>query len=215
MHDDDPLGVVVSFFGRGREFDDEERQLHQALARQAAEALQRVRLQEQLRYQARHDQLTGLVNRCVLYDRLREASVDTARSGRPIALLFLDLDGFKPINDQLGHLVGDQILLEVAHRLRRTTRLSETVARFGGDEFVVLNENADVSAAQTLAHRIRAAVRRPLDEAPGFALTASVGVAVQLASDGTADPEQLVRVADDAMYRSKSRGGDCETVIQL
>ena len=103
----------------------------------------------------------------------------------------------------------------MAHRLRRTTRLSETVARFGGDEFVVLRESADVSAAQTLAHRIRAAVRRPLEQAPEFGLTASLGAVVHLGFDSSVDAEQMVRAADEAMYRSKSLGGDRETVVQL
>jgi len=214
MHDDGPLGVVVSFFGRSRLFDEDERLLHQALARQAAEALQRVRLQEQLRFQATHDQLTGLVNRNFLHARLRQVLADAARARRSAALLFLDLDGFKPINDRFGHLVGDQVLLQVAHRLRQTTRLSETVARFGGDEFVVLSESADAPGAGALADRIRSAIRRPLHEAPGFGLTASVGVAVQLAAAGSAaDPEDLVRMADDAMYRSKAQGRDRVTVV--
>ena len=216
MHDDGPLGVVVSFFGRSRTFDDDERRLHQAIARQAAEALQRVRLQEQLRFQATHDQLTGLVNRSFLYARLRQVLAAAARSRHSTAVLFLDLDGFKLINDRLGHLVGDRVLLQVAGRLRETTRLGETVARFGGDEFVILCESADAPGGEAVADRIRAAIRRPLDEAPGFGVTASVGVAVHLAADGAAaDPEDLVRMADDAMYRSKSQGRDRVTVVCL
>ena len=217
LEDYSALGVLVCFFGRSREFDDEEVQLKRALARQAAQALQRIRLQAQLQFQALHDQLTGLANRELLHRRLAQALAAAARHQRPIALFFLDLDGFKAINDQLGHLAGDAVLVEVARRIRPVVRLSDTVARFGGDEFVVLCEDIDSSGALRVAERLRAVVRQPCaGVAGGFALTASVGVAVH-DPDGTPGPEAatLVEQADAAMYRSKANGKDRETVIHI
>ena len=217
LEDHTALGVLVCFFARSREFDDEELQLKRALARQAAQALQRIRLQAQLQFQALHDQLTGLANRELLHRRLAQALAAAARHQRSVALFFLDLDGFKTINDELGHLAGDAVLVQIAQRIRPVVRLSDTVARFGGDEFVVLCEDIDSSAALRVAERLRAAVRQPLPGIPdALALTASVGVAVH-DPDGTPGPDAatLVEQADAAMYRSKAGGKDRDTVIHL
>ena len=172
-------GVVVSLFARDRVFDTDSREIQAALARQAGQVLGRVRLQEELAHHAMHDQLTGLANRKLLEERLDAAIAAAARSRRPVSVVFVDLDGFKAINDSLGHRVGDDVLVEVASRLRSVARAGDSVARYGGDEFVVVCEDAAHDAAANIAERFRQAVRRPLDSVPPrYAIAASIGVAV-------------------------------------
>ena len=211
------FGVIACYFGRRRTPDDDELDLITALTRQAAQGLQRIRLQEQLRFQAMHDQLTGLANRQLLQYRLTQALNRASRQQRPMAVIFIDLDGFKPINDELGHLVGDGVLEQVAARLLASVRVGDTAARFGGDEFVVLCEDTDTAAATTVAQRIRTEVRRPLTgSAADFTLTASVGIAVYLASGAPVPlPKVVLAHADAAMYRSKGAGKDRDTVIEI
>ncbi|WP_373692864.1 sensor domain-containing diguanylate cyclase [Agromyces silvae] len=196
---------------------DYERQL--LLARRDAEASEaRVRvLQEQLEHEAMHDRLTGLANRARLQERLDEVLAGADRSGRPLSVVFLDLDGFKPINDRLGHRLGDRVLAEVAANLASVARASETVARYGGDEFVIVCEDADAAAGAVIAERFRAEARRPLESIPPtYAVSASVGVAAWEPARGakpTAD--ELLRVADEAMYASKEAGRDRVTVVSI
>ena len=213
----EPFGALACFFGRLTVLDEEDLDLMRALARQAAQGLLRIRLQEQLRFQAMHDQLTGLANRQLLQYRLAQALSRSGRQQHPMAVIFLDLDGFKPINDDLGHLVGDVVLEQVSTRIRQSVRASDTAARFGGDEFVVLCEDTDADAAVTVAKRIRTEIRRPLDGAAAdFPLTASVGVVVYHPSEGPAPaPKVILGHADAAMYRSKAAGKDRETVLEI
>ena len=160
----------------------------------------------QLAHQALHDPLTGLPNRNLFLDRLSVALARMERSPAAVAVLFIDLDGFKIVNDNLGHDVGDQVLVAVAGRLRAAIRPGDTAARFGGDEFTVLCEGITSEAdAVTIAERIGAAVGRPFTlEDAETSLTASIGVAVDT---GHLDrPETLIRHADKAMYRAKQRG---------
>jgi diguanylate cyclase (GGDEF)-like protein len=156
--------------------------------------------------QALHDPLTGLANRAKLVDRLGDALLNSPRAGRFVGLLFCDLDGFKLVNDQLGHGAGDELLRAVANRFRGTVRPSDTVARFGGDEFVVLcselNKPAD---AEAVAERIRAAFENPfVIGSHRLETSASIGIAV--ASGGTVAPDDLLRMADQAMYKAKAAG---------
>jgi len=210
-------GVVVCFFGRDRSFDDETRDLQAALARQAAQVLRRVRLQEQLEHRALHDQLTGLANRKLLQERLVAALSGAARSGRPLSVVFIDLDGFKTINDELGHRVGDEVLAEVATRLREVARGGDPVARYGGDEFVVVCEDADSDAGAVIAERLRLAVRRPLTSVPpAYTIGASLGVATwKPSASPPPSTAAMLRAADEAMYESKHAGRDRVTVVTV
>jgi diguanylate cyclase (GGDEF)-like protein/PAS domain S-box-containing protein len=160
--------------------------------------------QQALSHQALHDALTGLPNRTLLNDRLERAQTRARRSGKPPALLFLDIDHFKVINDSLGHASGDQLLVGVAERLDGLIRGSDTIARFGGDEFAVLCEDLTETQAIELAERVLAAFKVPfaLDDRQ-LHVSVSVGVALAKAAD---DAEALVRDADAAMYRAKERG---------
>jgi diguanylate cyclase (GGDEF)-like protein len=166
------------------------------LARALRHAVERKRIESALARRALHDPLTGLPNRALLSDRLRLALSRLRRTQTCLAVLFLDLDGFKAINDSLGHAAGDAFLIEVAERLRGVLRGGDTAARLGGDEFVVLCEDvAGVDETRGIAARV-------VEQVPG-----RVSVGVALAVDGTEDPGALVRAADAAMYVVKRAGG--------
>lgn len=166
------------------------------------------RAQRDLRSRATSDTLTGLANRLVFVDRLKTALANRRQDSTQVAVLFLDLDDFKGVNDSLGHQCGDRMLVELAQRLQTVVRRGDVVARFGGDEFGVLCQHLAVDEATDvalgLAGRILTAIAAPfyLDGRP-LALTASVGVALTENHD---DPENLLRRADTAMYRAKARG---------
>ena len=210
------IGVLSCFYGRRREVDRDEVDLQRALTRQAAQALHRIRLHDELRHMARHDTLTGLANRASLRSELGQMAVGAVRDQRPLAVIFLDLDGFKAINDELGHAVGDAVLIQVADRLRAAVRLGDTIARFGGDEFVIICSDIDTDTAVSVGRRISDAVRQPLLNVPRtLPLTASVGVAVHqpTGAGGPLDPDSVIRRADAAMYRSKRAGKDRLTLV--
>jgi diguanylate cyclase (GGDEF)-like protein/PAS domain S-box-containing protein len=160
----------------------------------------------ELARQALHDGLTGLPNRALFLDRLGQALKRAQRRGSAVAVLFLDLDRFKNVNDSLGHDAGDRLLIDVAARLRRSLRPADTLARFGGDELTLLCDDiAGEADARTIAERIAELFREPfrLDDGEAY-LQASVGIA--LSTTGTEQPEDLIRDADAAMYRAKERG---------
>jgi diguanylate cyclase (GGDEF)-like protein len=169
-------------------------------------ASERARAEDDMRHHALHDPLTGLPNRTLFADRLGVALHGCARSGSTVAVLFLDLDQFKLVNDSFGHSTGDELLRGIAARLDESLRGGDTVARFGGDEFVIICEQlAGAAEAVVIAERTLAALGRP------FALhgrehfvSASMGIAVAQAV--VREPEDLIREADAAMYRSKERG---------
>jgi diguanylate cyclase (GGDEF)-like protein len=158
-----------------------------------------------------HDHLTGLANRGLFYDRVGQALKSHARTGQSFAVFFIDLDGFKEVNDELGHRAGDLVLCEVAERLRGCLRDSDTVARFGGDEFAVITERlAAAEDVHLTADRIVAAVQRPIDVGRREAqVTASVGIALNRAGDSADD---ILREADVAMYIAKTTG-KCRHVL--
>jgi len=161
---------------------------------------------ELLQYEAFHDPLTRLPNRALFYDRLEHAMARVARGTNSVALLFLDLDGFKQINDRYGHLAGDRLLAAFAERLSGTLRLGDTFARLGGDEFVILLEDVlDLNAAEVAAERLEAKLRQPftIDDSE-IAITASIGIAFR--ESGFHRPEDLLLDADRAMYRAKTSG---------
>jgi diguanylate cyclase (GGDEF)-like protein/PAS domain S-box-containing protein len=160
-----------------------------------------------LERQALHDPLTHLPNRLLLMDRARQALTRLHRSGGVVAMLFIDLDKFKAVNDNLGHGVGDRLLISVAGRLGELMRDSDTVARLGGDEFVILAEDIDSDGeALALAERALDALERPFSLGTAeVAILASVGISVSHRPD--ADPETMLREADVAMYRAKGSDG--------
>ncbi|MBL8489962.1 MAG: GGDEF domain-containing protein [Rhodocyclaceae bacterium] len=167
---------------------------------------EQVRAREEMRRVALHDSLTGLPNRILLADRINRAIAGSRRSGKGFALIFLDLDGFKPINDRAGHTAGDGVLREIAARLRRCVRETDTVARVGGDEFVVLVQDVQ-SRCETLpvARKLIDAVNGPVELADGPArLGASAGMSFY-PEDGV-EIDALMRMADESMYLAKRSG---------
>jgi diguanylate cyclase (GGDEF)-like protein/PAS domain S-box-containing protein len=210
------IGVLACFYSRGRVFDEDFAGLQTALARQAAQVLGRLALQRQLQHTAVHDQLTGLANRVLLQERMDETLASSVRSGMPFAVLFLDLDGFKGINDHLGHAVGDSVLRQVASRLRREVRVTDVVGRFGGDEFIVICPETDEDAASGIADRIRHSISAPFDGVPAqYRVSASIGVAVHQGGESELTADALFTHADEAMYRSKNAGKDCVTLVRV
>jgi diguanylate cyclase (GGDEF)-like protein len=179
-------------------------------ADQAQAALEGVRHYEQTLHMAEHDLLTGLPNRGVLLERLRHALLRRRRHDRDLALLFVDLDRFKAINDTYGHDLGDEVLRVVAARIDDALRPGDTVARMGGDEFVVLCEDVGgQDDALAVARRLRKELSRPIQAgAARISVTASVGVA--LPRPGGDDAHALLHYADVAMYRAKDSGRDAE-----
>src|SRR6202035_4660957 len=160
-----------------------------------------------LERQALHDPLTRLPNRLLLMDRARQALARLHRSDGVVAMLFVDLDRFKAVNDNLGHDAGDQLLIAISERLAELMRDSDTVARLGGDEFVILAEDIDSAGeAMALAQRVLDALEMPVALGSAeVAMLASVGVAVAQGPD--TDPEGMLREADVAMYRAKAAEG--------
>jgi diguanylate cyclase (GGDEF)-like protein/PAS domain S-box-containing protein len=163
-------------------------------------------LEDELRHQAFHDSLTGLANRALFNDRLEHAMSRKRRFGHPLAVLFVDLDDFKTVNDSLGHTEGDQLLVSVADRLRSVLRSGDTIARMGGDEFAVLIEDAvDSDAPMDVASRILGALEAPFQHrGTDLFVRASVGLSVWDATDEKA--EELIRNADMSMYTAKANG---------
>jgi diguanylate cyclase (GGDEF)-like protein/PAS domain S-box-containing protein len=165
--------------------------------------------EERLTFLALHDPLTGLANRRLLLDRLSVALARTPRSGRKVAVLYLDLDRFKTVNDSLGHDHGDQLLLQASARLSELVREADTLCRLGGDEFVLVADDlAGPDEALVIARRIQESFNKPFDLPGGIrvSVTASVGVALGAAAT---DPKTLLRHADEAMYQAKQQGRSC------
>jgi len=164
--------------------------------------------EERIRHLAQHDPLTDLPNRALFSDRLNQALSNARRDGQHLAVMFIDLDNFKPVNDNHGHEVGDRLLQQVASRLRHSLRESDTVARVGGDEFIALLRNtSDPPDALAVAAKLAEALVEPFEiDGRAIEVTASIGIALY-PDHGTGDIE-LLRHADDAMYEAKRNGGN-------
>jgi diguanylate cyclase (GGDEF)-like protein len=177
------------------------------LAAQAATAIKNAQLLDQVRHQAFHDALTGLPNRALILDRAEQALARARRLSLPAAAMFIDLDGFKEINDTFGHAAGDELLREVTGRLTSVLRSTDTVGRLGGDEFVVLIDGASMTeGAVPVASRLLEVLREPFDIAERGAgmlsVTASIGIAIGVHTSA----DELLREADIALYRAKGAG---------
>jgi diguanylate cyclase (GGDEF)-like protein len=175
------------------------------------------RLQRELEFQAAHDALTGLPNRAQLLRELEGTLARAQRRGELVAVLFIDLDGFKAVNDTHGHIAGDQLLREVGGRIWRSLRSGDVAARLGGDEFVaVLDGVEDAAAALTVAQRLIDAVSQPVALATGARATVGASVGLAFNNDGETDPAAVLHCADLAVYRAKATGrGHVEVYSQL
>ncbi|MGO9904958.1 MAG: diguanylate cyclase domain-containing protein [Solirubrobacteraceae bacterium] len=195
--DGDELLVVP-----GRQLSEEELSFLRAVAHTLASALARQRTERRMRHEALHDPLTGLANRTLLRDRLEHAIARSERERGATAVLFIDLDNFKAVNDSYGHAAGDAVLVESARRLHAAVRPGDTVARIGGDEFIALCEHVNADSALAVARRLQEALR-PSFTAGGVEhqLSASIGVAL-----GDGEPDRLLGDADAASYRAKAAG---------
>jgi len=203
-----PLGVM-EFFGRDiKQPDGALLSIAQSIGSQIGQFIVRKQAEEALRFVATHDALTGLPNRVMFSQRLDHAIRQAQRHGQRLAVLFIDLDRFKVINDTLGHDYGDSLLREAARRLSQGLRSSDTVARLGGDEFVVLLEEiADPMLVAGVAQKLNAVLaERFVLAGSEYHVTASIGVS--LYPDDSENAQALVKNADVAMYRAKERGGN-------
>jgi diguanylate cyclase (GGDEF)-like protein len=195
----------------------------------SSDITERKQREEQVRQLAFTDALTGLPNRRLLTDRMRQTVLTNKRSGHYAAAMYLDLDNFKPLNDRHGHAAGDQLLIEVANRLRACVREVDTVARIGGDEFVVMLSELDTDAqasgdqASAVAEKIRASlaapyvltVRQPGQPDGTVEHHGSCTIGVKLFSPTTSDLDAVLREADRAMYQAKELGRNRVVFTQM
>ena len=203
------LGVLVAYFREPREPSAHDLKVIDRIGNIAKIALERDEAEQRIRQLAHYDELTGLPNRVMFNHGLEQALLHAQREKAGVALLFVDLDRFKNINDTLGHDAGDRLLRQIAERLKHCLRASDLVARFGGDEFMVLLVNlTDPHYAATVAEKLLDAISKPLTLGhEEFHLSASIGISAY--PDDGEDPRVLQKNADIAMYRAKERGRNC------
>jgi|KBSSwiStaDraftv2_1062776.scaffolds.fasta_scaffold82369_2 diguanylate cyclase (GGDEF)-like protein len=192
----DEIGTLMSSFAR----------MLATIEQQSQEINEFPRRLDQLIREAFRDALTGLPNRALFMDRLTHALTRAERAGSNIAVLFLDLDRFKILNETLGHEVGDRLLVEVSHRIASCLRPEDTVARLGGDEFgLLLEDTADLAGATAVAERISVEIQRPFSlDGRDVLISASIGIA--LTAGGSMQPDEVLHNADLAMYQAKAEG---------
>ncbi|MGZ4505340.1 MAG: putative bifunctional diguanylate cyclase/phosphodiesterase [Nocardioidaceae bacterium] len=202
--EDRQLWVVAPSHLRARSTREADQAALDALAAVSSDALARLRLTESMTHLARHDVLTNLPNRALLLDRTEHALQMARLRGTRVALLFCDLDGFKPVNDRFGHAAGDEVLVDVAQRLTASVRRTDTVARLGGDEFAILLEEVHAAEVDSTCERLLAALGTgAMVAGHHVSLSASIGVALD---DTAGSAAELLRNADVAMYQAKARG---------
>ncbi|MEN3297509.1 MAG: hypothetical protein V7642_6762 [Burkholderiales bacterium] len=197
------IGALVLKSYPGTIYSDKDKELLHFVSAQVATAIKRRQLHDELLRSARYDELTGLPNRRLFHDRMKSVLARCRRRQSRMAVLFVDIDNFKQVNDSFGHAVGDLLLQKVARRLKHCVREEDTVARLGGDEFVVLLEEIDVQEnALAIADKVRSAVRRPVNvDSLVLRTRASIGVAFY--PEHGVETEQLLKHADKAMYLDK------------
>jgi diguanylate cyclase (GGDEF)-like protein/PAS domain S-box-containing protein len=199
--------AVQSYSGDVR-YTEKDKVLLQFVSTQVAAAVERKQTETLLQHMAHHDALTNLPNRELFNDRLQTALELAKRNRGRLALLYIDLDKFKQVNDSLGHLVGDLLLQEVAGRIKACLRASDTVGRIGGDEFLVLlNEIPSPDDAAIVAEKIRGALNQPF-ELDGHVLRIASSIGIAICPEHGTERLQLIRHADDAMYGAKREGGN-------
>jgi diguanylate cyclase (GGDEF)-like protein len=197
------VGVLKVFSSRIAQFGELDLEVLRLLAGFIASAIAHAAAYEAAAHSAMHDALTGIANRALLLDRLGHELAATGRSRKAVGVVFIDLDGFKQVNDRHGHRGGDAVLIEVARRLERLMRAGDTVARLGGDEFVVVTPNLEAPAAlDAIVDRIRGAVSRSI-VCEGQRLRVGASIGTCFANDPEAHPEALLALADGAMYAEK------------
>jgi diguanylate cyclase len=186
-----------------------------AMLRVAGAMREQAEFAAKLAHQATHDDLTGLPNRALIVAKLDALRTESQRTGRPVSLMFLDLDQFKLVNDSMGHALGDELLVQAGRRIIKAVRINDVVGRISGDEFLIVAADLDAPDAAALADRIRRVLSAPflLDTGEVF-LTASIGIAVSYGSE-LDDAATLIRDADTAMYRSKDAGRNAVTVFDV
>jgi diguanylate cyclase (GGDEF)-like protein/PAS domain S-box-containing protein len=205
--------VVQSYSGDVR-YTEQDKALLQFVSNQVAVAIERKQAETLLQHTAQHDPLTDLPNRAFVLDRLQASLARARREDQPLALLYLDFDDFKQVNDAFGHSVGDMLLSQVAHRMRGCVRDSDTVGRMGGDEFMLVLRDIDPERAAAVAEKIRAALEQPFMLA-GRRVSISVSIGMANWPGHGDDSAHLIEHADRAMYAAKRNGGNRVLVAGL
>ncbi len=194
--------VLKSYLG-GMRYSERDMELLQFVSTQIATAIERQQMRTRLQHMAQYDQLTDLPNRGLLHDRLKTALARARREEGRLSVLYLDLNDFKHVNDRFGHAAGDLLLQEVARRLKQCVRQSDTVARIGGDEFVVLLECIQLPEhAMMVAEKIRSAFQAPL-HIEGHSVNVLPSIGIALYPEHGDEEQQLLKHADEAMYAEK------------
>lgn len=209
------IGVLaVQSYGGVIRYTEKDKELLKFVSAQIATAIDRKQSDERIRHLAQYDVLTDLPNRALFNDRLQVAITRNARYKEPLALMYLDLDKFKPVNDTYGHAVGDLLLKEAAQRISQSVRVSDTVGRIGGDEFLVLLHSIKApESAAVVAEKIRSALARPFTILEHTVhISSSIGVAIY--PENGCDQKTLATSADAAMYQAKNEGGNRFVIVE-